>query len=85
MFTDRYAKPGSTTIWEDNRIDGETKTQRNIIEGRTWPAGEIDIVHDRYIQFGVKATKGGVFNVDSIGSIRRRIWKQWDTIQSILL
>ena len=67
MFTDRYAKPGSTTIWEDNRIDGETKTQRNIIEGRTWPAGEIDIVHDRYIQFGVKATKGSVFNVDSIG------------------
>ncbi len=67
MFTDRYAKPGSTTIWEDNRIDGETKTQRNIIEGRTWPAGEIDIVHDRYIQFGVKATKGSIFNVDSIG------------------
>ena len=67
MFTDRYAKPGSTTIWADNLIDGETKTQRNIIEGSIWPSGEIDIVHDRYIQFGVKATKGTVFNIDSIG------------------
>lgn len=67
MFTDRYAKPGSTTTWPDNLINKETKTQRNIIEGRAWPAGEIDIVHDRYIQFGVQATKGSVFNIDSIG------------------
>lgn len=67
MFPDRYAKPGTPTTWVDNLIDGETKTQRNIIEGRTWPAGEIDIVHDRYIQFGVQATKGSVFNIDSIG------------------
>lgn len=67
MYADRYAKPGSTTIWEDGKVNPETKTQRNIIEGDDWPAGEIDIVYDRYLQFGVTATKETVFNVDSIG------------------
>lgn len=67
MYVGRYAAPGSTTTWEDGKVDSATKTQRNIIEGDNWPAGEIDIVHDRYIQFGVTAVKGTVFNVDSIG------------------
>ena len=67
MFADRYASPGSGTVWEGNLLVDGTRTQRCIIEGHNWPAGEIDIVHDRYIQFGVTATKGTVFNVDSIG------------------
>lgn len=66
MYVGRYAKPGSTTIWEDGMVMAETKTQRNIILGDSWPT-EIDIDNDRYIQFGVTATKGTVFNVDSIG------------------
>lgn len=67
LYVDRYAKPGSTTIWEGGKVDPEAKTQRIIIQGDNWPTGEIDMVHDRYIQFGVTATKGSVFNVDSIG------------------
>jgi len=67
MYANRYASPGDGTVWENDLVVTGTKTQRCIIEGDNWPAGEIDIVHDRYIQFGVTATEGTVFNVDSIG------------------
>lgn len=67
MYVNRYAAPGSDAIWEGGLFTVDTKTQRCVIEGDDWPAGEIDIVHDRYIQFGVTATEGSTFNVDSIG------------------
>lgn len=67
MYANRYASPGTSTIWESGLFTDATKTQRCIIAGDAWPAGEIDMVHDRYIQFGVTATEGTVLNVDSIG------------------
>lgn len=67
MFTSSYAVPGSTTTWSDGKVTTNPKTQRNVVDGSAWPAGEIDIVNDRYIQFGVTAVKGTTFNIDSIG------------------
>lgn len=67
MFTSSYAVPGSTTTWFDGKVTTNPKTQRNVIDGSAWPAGEIDIVNDRFIQFGVSAVKNTTFNVDSIG------------------
>lgn len=67
MYVNRYATPGNPTTWENELVQNGTKTQRSVIQGDQWPAGEIDIVHDRYIQFGVTATEGTILNVDSIG------------------
>jgi lysophospholipase L1-like esterase len=67
MLTSSYAVPNATTIWFDGKVTTSPKTQRNVIEGSSWPAGEIDIVNDRFIQFGVTAVKGTTFNIDSIG------------------
>lgn len=69
MVLQNYAVPNATTIWTGGLIANGTKTQRNTISttNNTWPAGEIDIVNDRYIQFGVSAIKGSTFNIDSIG------------------
>ncbi|MFT3752408.1 MAG: hypothetical protein QM800_05860 [Paludibacter sp.] len=54
---------------ERNCFTTTVKTQRNVISatGSVWPAGEIDIVNDRYMQFGVNAIAGTVFDIDSIG------------------
>lgn len=67
MLTSSYAVPNATTTWFDGKVTTSPKTQRNVIEGSAWPAGEIDIVNDRFIQFGVTAVKGTTFNIDSIG------------------
>lgn len=69
MKLQSYAAPNTTTIWTGGLIANGTKTQRNVIDNATgaWPAGEIDIVNDRYIQFGVRAIQGTTFNIDSIG------------------
>lgn len=67
MVLQNYAAPSSTTTWTGGLIANGTKTQRNVINGTAWPAGEIDIVNNRYIQFGVTALKGTIFDIDSIG------------------
>ena len=67
MILQNYAAPGSTTTWTGGLVAGTTKTQRNVISGTTWPAGDIDIVNNRYIQFGVTALQGTTFDIDSIG------------------
>ncbi|MDD3322019.1 MAG: GDSL-type esterase/lipase family protein [Paludibacter sp.] len=67
MYTSSYAVPNATTTWFDGLVTTSPKTQRNVIDGNAWPAGEIDIVNDRFIQFGVTAVKGTTFNIDSIG------------------
>ncbi|WP_455584558.1 GDSL-type esterase/lipase family protein [Bacteroides sp.] len=67
MYADRYAKPGNPTTWADGLVDPETKTQRNIIEGDDWPANEIDVNYNRYIEFSVTANANTTFNIDSIG------------------
>ena len=55
------------TIWPASSGYSDRKTQRNVIEGLTWPAGEIDEVSNRYVQFGIAASHGTVLNLDSIG------------------
>lgn len=74
MGLQSYAAPGSTTTWSGGTtswtgavLSAATKTQRNVVNGTVWPAGDIDIVNDRYIQFGVNAIEGTVFDIDSIG------------------
>ncbi len=68
MYVKNYA---IVTTWPA-AITGTT-TQRNSISATinnlidTWPAGEIDINTDRYIQFAIKANTGTDFSVDSIG------------------
>jgi hypothetical protein len=60
---------GATTSWTGTALSVSTKTQRNVISatGSVWPSGDIDIVNDRYMQFGVNAIPGTVFDIDSIG------------------
>ncbi len=76
MVLQSYAAPSSTatvwngtTSWTGVAFSTTVKTQRNVISatGSVWPVGEIDIVNDRYIQFGVNAVPGTKFDVDSIG------------------
>jgi lysophospholipase L1-like esterase len=58
---------GATTSWTGTALSVTTKTQRNVIDGSNWPAGDIDIINNRYIQFGANALEGTVFDIDSIG------------------
>ena len=68
MYAKSYASPGSDVVWpEESGIEAGYRTQRNCIEGDVWPAGEIDAVSDRYIQFGVTANPGTEMTVDTIG------------------
>lgn len=68
MFVQGYKNPGSGTIWpeESGYTDGR-KTQRCCIIGEAWPAGEIDEVSNRYIEFGIQANTGTKLDIDSIG------------------
>jgi hypothetical protein len=75
MILSSYAATGSTQVWSGVAttswtgvaLNVSTKTQRNVVVGTTWPSGDIDIVNSRYIQFGVNAIQGTVFDIDSIG------------------
>lgn len=68
MYVQRYASPNAATVWpEGTGFDATRKTQRNLIEGDTWPAGEIDEVSTRYIEFGITAPAGSTLDVDRIG------------------
>jgi hypothetical protein len=75
MLVSSYAAPKSGvdangvyyTTWPATSGYTDRKTQRNVIEGLTWPAGEIDEVSTRYVQFGISASPGTVLNLDSIG------------------
>lgn len=77
MTMQRYSAPkGGTdsngnyyTAYPDGIPAGETpdrKTQRNVVEGDTWPDGEIDDNPNRYIQFGVKANAGTELKINNI-------------------
>ncbi len=68
MYIEKYSAPNTNTTWpEDSGFDTTYKTQRNLIEGGTWPGLEIDAVSDRYIQFGVTANAGTKMTIDTIG------------------
>ena len=67
MKLQKYSAPNANTTWpEGTGFDATRKVQRNIIEGETWPAGEIDEVSTRWIEFAVKPAKGTTFNVNEI-------------------
>lgn len=67
MTMQRYSSPNANTIWPDwTGFDASRKTQRNLVEGEVWPAGEIDEVSTRYIEFGLKAMPDAEINVDEI-------------------
>ena len=67
MKLQRYSNPNANTTWpEGTGFDATRKTQRNIIEGEAWPAGEIDEVSTRWIEFAAKPAKGTKLNVNEI-------------------
>ena len=67
MKLQKYSSPNAKTTWpEGTGFDATRKTQRNIIEGESWPADEIDEVSTRWIEFAVKPAKGTTFNVNEI-------------------
>ncbi|PXY38802.1 hypothetical protein DMB65_20995 [Flavobacterium cheongpyeongense] len=67
MNVQSYAVPNATTTWPvDSNAYTTRKTQRNLIDGGAWPAGEIDEVSTRYIQFGISAAQGTELNIDLI-------------------
>ncbi len=67
MFVQRYSNPNKNTVWPEwTGFDASRKTQRCLIEGEAWPAGDIDEVSTRYIEFAITPAKGTTLNVDSI-------------------
>lgn len=67
MYVQSYAAPNATTVWPvGSGYDTTRKTQRNLLDGGAWPAGEIDEVSTRYIQFGISAAAGTELNIDLI-------------------
>ena len=67
MKLQKYSAPNANTTWPDGTgFDATRKVQRNIIEGEAWPAGEIDEVSTRWIEFAVKPANGTTFNVNEI-------------------
>ncbi len=67
MYVQRYANPNANTVWPASTgFTADRKTQRNLLIGDEWPAGEEDEVPTRYIDFGITATEGSVINIDEI-------------------
>lgn len=67
MTLQKYSAPNTNTTWPEwTGFDASRKTQRNVIEGESWPAGEIDEVSTRYIEFAVQPSKGTTLKVDSM-------------------
>lgn len=67
MTLQKYSAPNTNTTWPEwTGFDASRKTQRNVIEGESWPAGEIDEVSTRYIEFAVQPANGTTLKVDSM-------------------
>ena len=67
MYVQRYSAPNANTVWPEwTGYDASRKTQRNLLTGDAWPADEIDDNPDRYIQFGIKPSKGSILKVNHI-------------------
>lgn len=67
MYVQRYSNPNANTVWpEETGFETTRKTQRNLIEGDAWPAGEIDEVSTRYIEFGLTAMPETTLKIDEI-------------------
>lgn len=67
MYVQRYSNPNANTVWPSGTgFEATRKTQRNVIVGDVWPAGEEDEVSTRYIEFGVTAMPETTLNIDEI-------------------
>lgn len=67
MKVANYNNINSAAVWpEESGYDASHKTQRNGTLDGSWPAGEIDEVSTRYIQFAVQAPAETDINVDKI-------------------
>lgn len=67
MYVQKYSSINSKAVWPaETHRDASYKTQRNLIEGDIWPAGEIDEVSTRYIQFGMTAPTQTKIDIDKI-------------------
>ena len=67
MTLQKYSAPNTNTTWPEwTGFDASRKTQRNVIEGESWPAGEIDEVSTRYIEFAVQPAKGTTLKIGSM-------------------
>ena len=67
MVLQRYTNINSKAVWpEESGRDASYKVQRNVIEGENWPAGEIDEVSTRYIQFGMTSPANTRIDIDKI-------------------
>ena len=67
MYVQKYSSINSKAVWPaETGRDASYKTQRNLLEGDTWPAGEIDEVSTRYIQFGMTAPAQTKIDIDKI-------------------
>lgn len=64
MYARNYATPSSAVVWPAGTAGGNT--QRNLIVGDAWPAGEIDLLETRYVQFTVQPSAGTTFTVNTI-------------------
>ncbi len=68
MFVQRYSAPNANTTWPEwTGFDASRKTQRNLLDGEVWPADEIDDNPGRYIQFGIRPSKGSMLKINHIG------------------
>ncbi|MDE7135923.1 MAG: hypothetical protein K2N91_04775, partial [Muribaculaceae bacterium] len=67
MEVQSYKAPNANTVWpEETGFTPDRKTQRTIIIGGEWPAGDIDEVPTRYIEYAVKADGDNTVNIDCI-------------------
>ncbi len=67
MYAKDYSSINSKAVWPEGcGYDVSHKTQRNSIKGDAWPAGEIDEVSTRYIQFAVQSPAETDINIDKI-------------------
>lgn len=67
MYVQRYSAPNANTVWPEwTGFEASRKTQRNLLTGDAWPADEIDDNPDRYIQFGIKPSKGNTLKINNI-------------------
>ena len=67
MEVQKYSAINANAVWPaESGRDASHLTQRNVIVGGTWPAGEIDEVSTRYIQFGMKAPAETTIDIDKI-------------------
>ena len=71
MEVQKYSAINANAVWPaESGRDASHLTQRNVIVGGTWPAGEIDEVSTRYIQFGMKAPAETTIDIDKISQNR---------------